>query len=62
MDAELKACMSGLKCRVARKRQKNGGHVTSGKDPVSFELYEKMCLWALSLGDRSGFSFSVTWS
>jgi hypothetical protein len=49
MEAASKACMPGLKRRVARKRQKTGGRVASGKEPVSFELYENMCLWALSL-------------
>jgi hypothetical protein len=66
MEAELKAFMSGLKRRVARKHQKTSGRVASGKEPVSFELYEKMCMWALSLGGRSGlflFCYMVlTWN
>jgi hypothetical protein len=35
--------MSGMRSRIARRQQEYGGRVTSGRGPMPFGLYQKLC-------------------
>jgi hypothetical protein len=47
MEIQLRHAMSGMRSRIARRQQERGGRVTSGRDPMPFELYQK--LWELAM-------------
>jgi hypothetical protein len=43
MEIQLRHAMSGMRSRIARCQQERGGRVVSGRDPMPFELYHKLC-------------------
>jgi hypothetical protein len=43
MAIQLWHTMSGMRSRVARRQQERGGRVISGRVPMPFELYQKLC-------------------
>jgi hypothetical protein len=50
--------MSGMRSRIDRRQQERGGRVTSGRDPMYFELYQKLCELAMK---RGGGNFLYTY-
>jgi hypothetical protein len=54
MEMQLRHTMSGLWSRKACRQQERGGRVTSGRDPMPFEPYQKLCELAMKKGGRDG--------
>jgi hypothetical protein len=54
MEIQLWHAMSGMRSRIARGQQERGGRVTSGRDPMHFKLYQKLCELAMKKGGRDG--------
>jgi hypothetical protein len=54
MEIQLRHAMSGMRSRIARRQQERGGRVASGRDPMPFELYQKLCELAMKKGGRDG--------
>jgi hypothetical protein len=54
MEIQLRHAMSGMRSRIARHQQERGMRVTSGRDPMPFELYQKLCELAMKKGGRDG--------
>jgi hypothetical protein len=50
MEIQLRHVMSGMRSRIAWCRQECDGRVTSGRDPIPFELYQKLCELAMKKG------------
>jgi hypothetical protein len=50
MEIQLRNAMSGMRSRIARRQQERGGRVTSGRDPMPFELYQKLCELSMKKG------------
>jgi hypothetical protein len=46
--------MSGMRSRIARHQQDRGGRVTTGRDPMTLELYQKLHELALKRDERDG--------
>jgi hypothetical protein len=50
-----------MRSRIARRQQDRGGRVTSGRDPVPFELYQKLCELAIKKGGGRDGNFLYTY-
>jgi hypothetical protein len=53
MEIQLRHAMSGTRLRIARRQQECDGRVTPGRDPMPFELYQKLCELAMKKGARA---------
>jgi hypothetical protein len=49
-EIQLRHAMSGMRLRISPRQQERGGRVTSGRDPMPFELYHKLCELAMKKG------------
>jgi hypothetical protein len=50
MEIQLRHAVSGMRSQIARRQQERGGRVTSGRDPMHFKLYQKLCELAMKKG------------
>jgi hypothetical protein len=61
MEIQLRHAMSGMLSQIACHQQECGGRVTSCRDPMHFELYQKLCELAMKKGGAMVTSYIHTW-
>jgi hypothetical protein len=61
MEIQLRHAMSGMRSRIARRQQKRGGRVTSGRPPMPLELYQKLRELEMKRGGAMVTSYIHTW-
>jgi hypothetical protein len=61
MEIQLRHAISGMRSWIARRQQERGGRVASGRDPMPFELYHKLCELAMKKGGAMVTSYIHTW-
>jgi hypothetical protein len=54
MDIQLRHVMYGMRSRIACCQQERGGRVASGRDPMPFELYQRLCGLEMKRWGRDG--------